>query len=296
MTRSQPTTPFIPPRPGVSPAVVPTAMSTPAAGEGSRLHAADPYGGYPSQPQWAAGPPNLYPAYPPQSQAPHRTPYRADGAPPGPGYDPGTYFSRPSQLAPTPAASNAAMPVYDDSTWGIPSDFARPQSIRVDRDGFAEDFRGPRGPLDDWSAFRQVPISHPEAPWYPPQNAAAMHTGYSTFQQPLPGAAPMPYGAPVQYPGASPYGPPNPYAAGIPAAQPMGYRSHSRQRSAHNTPWMGGGYMPATPGAPTQNLPGGPPAERPDRAVVGVDTRWMTGSDCKLVGLSYDLCSRLIKF
>lgn len=291
MSWSRPVSPFIPPRPGAAPAapaVVPPHASALSPEEGSRVIPPNPYAGYPAQaepPGWGPAP-NPYAAYYP-TQAPQRTPYRTDGMPPGPGYDPGTYFNRPSQFSATPASNPA--PMTDD--WGIPRDFGRPQSIRVDRDGFAEDYRGPRGAggLEDWTAFRQAPIPNtfaeqvpPGTPWYaPPPAPPAMHTGYSAFQQPLPGAVPTPYGAQAAYLGASPYGPANPYAG----APTMGHRrpSHSRTRSTHNTPWMGGGYMPVTPGANTQPLPGGHVVERPDRTAGGVDTRWMTGRDCESV-------------
>ena len=92
MSRSRPITPFVPPRPGAAPPVVPTAAAAPPAVESDRVVPPNPYAGYSAHaetPGWGATQPNPYAAYP-QPQAQYRTPYRADGVPPGPAYDPGT--------------------------------------------------------------------------------------------------------------------------------------------------------------------------------------------------------------
>ncbi|KLO05234.1 hypothetical protein SCHPADRAFT_896422 [Schizopora paradoxa] len=120
------------------------------------------------------------------------------------------------------------------------------------------------------SAFSNPQNLPPGTPWgWPP---SALPTGYSAFQQPLPGGGGHPnFGHAPQLnvmtnfpPG---YG--NPYGGGMGFGGPP---SHP------GTPWMGGGYVPLTPG---ESLP--PQLPDPVTGVarpkmdVQVDTRWMIG-------------------
>ncbi|KAI5122375.1 hypothetical protein M0805_004132 [Coniferiporia weirii] len=245
MSVSRATTPFIPPMPGISPGGSPNP--------GSRVIPPNPY---PPGTPWTGG-------YNPGPYG-HRTPYsRPEGVLPP--FDQASHFGRPAN----------GLGLVDDQ-W--PADYSRSPPSR-DRDGFPDDYRGPRTHTDNYAAFQPIPVPSafagqlpPGTPWYPAP-PVSMSTGYSTFQQPLPGM--MPYGGFGAHPAAMAY-PPGPPIVGY-APQPA--MEYAYPRSAHSTPWHGGGYLPETPGRTAEPLPDQRRgAERPELRWGGVDTRWMIGT------------------
>ena len=141
------------------------------------------------------------------------------------------------------------------------------------RDGYSDDWIGfGNEGGSPWGA-PQMPVH----PWY-----SAPSTAYSTFQQPLPGAG-IPaagFGAPPPAPGV-PYGY-SPYTSQY--SSPFGEMSYDGRgrRSAHSTPWHGGGMPPLTPGPPPQTTLPEPVGHlsRP-QAIDGIDSRFMKGPHCQ---------------
>ena len=295
--------PFIPPRPGISPRASPRASAPVIPGTSPVVPGLDP--SHYVQPRIG------------------RTPYRYDGLPPQPHgfeYESSPYAysphghrsrSRPSSMyaAATPAmarSNSGGLPPHGPPPGGYWEGYAPPhEALQVPspyHDGHGHrrtrSYSRPQPPVADFSQppphtrprshsrgvddsyLRPVPVPEqfahlvpPDTQWY---NMPGFENAFSSAAHPpAPAPAPAGFGAFSEH--AAPY-----YGYNRP-------RSRSTHRSDWSTPWRGGGYLPVTPGGVTDALPdsmydeygNGFRVARPEKSRMGdIDTRWMTGRGC----------------
>lgn len=277
-------TPFVPPRPGATPAPV------------------------------IPNPEDAYSNVHVRSRG--RTPIvHYEGLPAQPPFDSGTYYTHPAH---TPyAAAQPMYPIYQQTPANyFPPHLAyaglghSPIAPTVDTDGFSHDWNGPRAPHAA-SDISQPPLPRPRASSFnrprPETNPAANYTDewlgprehldYSSAPPPRQtrharavstGGLPPDWIGPTHPGGYTPPIVPVPNGYEDLIDPRTGYSAYAAlppypvayyPRSGHTTPWRGGGYLPVTPGSETAPLPHQfERAVRPDQN-IGVDTRWMSGSD-----------------
>ena len=285
---------FVPPKPGAVAAAAAPVIPNPEDAYSNmrpRSQSRTPgvrYEGLPPQPPYDSGTYYTHPAhtpYPPQAMYPYPSPANYlppqlayAGVSPGPSTLDVDGYSR-DWAGPRQAAPDLSQ--FPPQARPRAASFNRPR-YRAEANvagGYSEDYQGP---ISEYPDFGQAPpaLAPAPAPRQTRHGRAASASGLSPdwtgptqLGGPPPPIVPIPHGYEDL---AADYGMAySPYHA--PPPHPNAYYS----RSGHSTPWRGGGYLPVTPVTESATLPHNfERAARPDQN-LGVDTRWMEGSDCK---------------